>query len=294
MTQDPTVSVIVPHYADLHRLDVCLAALKRQTYPEGALEIIVADNGSPEGVAAVDAVIAQRARLVTVSERGAGPARNGAVSLATGDVLAFIDADCVADPDWVSCGIGGLSRGDVVGGRVDVLVRDESDLSGPEAFERVFAFDFKTYIERKKFTGAGNMFCLRTTFAAVGGFGSGISEDVEWSRRAQSLGYSLVYEPTAAVGHPARATWTELTLKWRRIHRETFALVCRRPGGRWIWLARTLATPLSIAVHLPRVWLTPKLASTRHRARASLTLARIRIWRFFDGLALMRRSPSSP
>jgi GT2 family glycosyltransferase len=235
VTIEPTVSIIVPHYDDLGRLDICLEALGRQTYRPTALDIIVADNGSPAGEAEVRRLIDGRATLVTVTERGAGPARNGAIALAKGEVLAFIDSDCVAEPDWVTHGVKAVARGDLVGGHVRVLVRDEGRMSGPEAFERVFAFDFKTYIEKKKFTGAGNMFCRREMFVAVGGFGTGISEDVEWSRRAQSQGFSLVYEPEAVVGHPARETWGELIAKWRRINRETFALTCRQPGGRWRW-----------------------------------------------------------
>jgi glycosyltransferase involved in cell wall biosynthesis len=294
VTSEPTVSIIVPHYNDLARLDTCLVALGRQTYPRSALEVVVADNGSPAGEAAVRRVIDGRATLVTVSERGAGPARNGAVAQSTGDVLAFIDADCVADPDWVACGVEALVRADVVGGNVRVLVRDENSMSGPEAFERVFAFNFKDYIEKKKFTGAGNMFCRRETFAVVAGFGTGISEDVEWSRRAQSRGFSLVYEPNAVVGHPARETWGELVAKWRRINRETFALTCRQPGGWWLWLARTLATPLSILVHLPVIWTSPKLSSPNQRIGASITLVQIRLWRFVDGLALLLQPPGTP
>ncbi len=284
---EPRVSIIVPHYNDLARLDLCLDALGSQTYPAAALEIIVADNESPAGEAEVQRVVEGRATLVTVAERGAGPARNGAVAHATGDVLAFIDADCVAEPDWIAQGVEALGRGDLVGGQVRVLVRDEAAMSGPEAFERVFAFDFKTYIEKKKFTGAGNMFCRREVFETVGGFGKEISEDVEWSRRAQSLGFSLIYEPQAIVGHPARVTWDELIAKWRRINRETFALSSRMRGGRWSWLARTLAMPLSVLIHLPVIWSSPKLSAADQRARASITLVRIRLWRMVDGLRLL-------
>jgi glycosyltransferase involved in cell wall biosynthesis len=76
----PKVSVIIPHYRDLARLDKCLTALGRQTYPRDCIEIIVADNASPEGETAVAAAIAGRSRLVVVREKGAGLARNGGVA----------------------------------------------------------------------------------------------------------------------------------------------------------------------------------------------------------------------
>ncbi|MDB5462770.1 MAG: hypothetical protein JWP23_1159, partial [Phenylobacterium sp.] len=142
----PKVSVIVPHYRDLSGLALCLSALGRQSYPKDRFEVIVADNASPEGPAAVAEVIAERARLVVVPEKGAGPARNGGVTASSGDVLAFIDSDCVAEPSWIEEGVKALESFDFVGGRVRVLVADPARVTPVEAFERVFAFDFKTYI----------------------------------------------------------------------------------------------------------------------------------------------------
>src|SRR5580692_8311496 len=135
------VSVIVPHYNDLASLDLCLAALARQTFPAEEREIIVADNASPQGEAAVAKVIANRARLVIVPQKGAGPARNGGVAVSTGDILAFTDSDCVPEPHWLERGIAALAHCDFAGGRVDVLVGDPAHMSAAEAFERVFAFD---------------------------------------------------------------------------------------------------------------------------------------------------------
>ena len=88
----PFVSVIVPHYQDLKALGVCLAALDAQTYPRDRFEIVIADNNSPVGIDAVAKVVAGRAKLVLVTQKGAGPARNGAVAASTGEVLASIPA----------------------------------------------------------------------------------------------------------------------------------------------------------------------------------------------------------
>ena len=58
------VSVVVPHYQDLERLDRCLAALEQQSMARDRYEIIVADNMSACGPDAVRCLIAGRARLV--------------------------------------------------------------------------------------------------------------------------------------------------------------------------------------------------------------------------------------
>jgi GT2 family glycosyltransferase len=248
--------------------------------------VIVGDNASPEGATAVADCIAGRARLVTIGERGAGPARNGAVAASRGRILAFIDSDCQADPRWLSEGLAALAGHDFIGGRVKVLVCDPERVTGAEAFERVFAFDFERYITRKGFTGAGNLFCSRATFDAVGGFRTGVSEDVEWSRRAIAAGFRLGYAPSAIVGHPARRNWAELQRKWRRVNAESYQLYAERSGGRLRWLLRSLALPASAVAHSPRVLVSKELTSIGQRLSALATLYRLRLWRFGDALRL--------
>ncbi|WP_293678613.1 glycosyltransferase [uncultured Phenylobacterium sp.] len=285
----PTVSVIIPHYNDLVGLDKCLNALQRQTYPSELVEVVVADNASPQGLESVERVAAGRAKVISVEERGAGPARNGAVAHATGEVLAFTDSDCVPEPQWLVEGVRGLDTYDFVGGSVTVLVEDEEHVTPPEAFERVFAFDFKTYIQVKGFTGSGNLFCAKPLFESVGGFRVGVSEDYEWSKRAQSHGHRLGYAPNAVVGHPARRTWAELTRKWKRLNVETYGLSEGQPLRRVKWLFRTLLLPASAVVHTPKVLFSPRLKTLSQRIDGLCVLYAIRFWRLQDALKLLLR-----
>ncbi len=282
----PLVSVIIPHYRDLGGLDRCLSALEAQTYPRDRFEIVVADNASPEGPQAVSGVIAGRAQLVVVTDRGAGPARNGGVAASKAPILAFTDSDCVPESQWLAEGLAALPNSDVVGGHVAVLVADSQRMTPEEAFESVFAFDFKTYIEKKGFTGAGNMFCSRMTFEAVGGFRVGMSEDLEWSHRARAAGFGLIYAPKATVKHPARRTWAELAGKWKRLNSETLALFLPRRGGRALWVLRSLLLPLSAVFHTPKVIASPNLTSWTQRLGALQVLYRLRLWRMVDALRL--------
>jgi len=290
VSSHPFVSVVIPHYRDLGGLALCLAALQRQTYPADRFEIIVADNNSPEGEAAVAKVIDGRARLIVVTEKGAGPARNGGVTLATGEILAFTDSDCVPEPAWLAEGIAALPAYDFIGGRVTVLVADKARMSPAEAFERVFAFDFKTYITKKGFTGAGNLFCSRKVFDAVGGFRASVSEDVEWSHRATGKGFRLGYAPAAIVGHPARRTWEELWAKWRRVNAETYGLYRERKAGRLKWLVRSLALPVSAVIHAPKVLASDQLDRMDQRMDAIGVLFKLRFIRLADAIALLRKA----
>lgn len=284
MPDAPRLSVIVPHYRDLKGLNLCLEALARQTWSE-PFEIVVADNNSPEGEAAVAAAIAGRAKLVVVTEKGAGPARNGGVAASSGEILAFTDCDCVPEPQWLEEGMGALQRADFVGGGVRVLVEDPKRVTPVEAFERVFAFDMRRYAEQEGFAGSGNLFVSRRVFDAVGGFRAAVSEDRDFSWRAAAAGYRLAYCDDARVGHPARRTWDELVGKWARINREAYALAADR-GETTRWVLRNLLLAPSILAHAPKVLFSPELVGVRQRRAALSVLARVRLWRLADSLKL--------
>ena len=279
MNAQPSVSVIIPHYNDLRGLAICLDALEKQSFP-GEFEIVVADNRSMVGIEAVRAVAGERARVVDAPVQGAGPARNAAVEQARAPFLAFIDSDCVAEPAWLSEGIAALQDYDIVGGQVTIVVGHSGEPSGTEAFEAVFAFDNKKYIEKKNFSGSGNLFCPREVFDRAGPFRTGVSEDMEWCHRAISQGFSLGFAPLAEVGHPPRRNWSELVTKWRRINRESYGVMVEKPGGRLLWLLRTWLLLPSIPVDLWRILRTERLHSVAARLRACGTLTRIRLWRF--------------
>src|SRR3546814_8414738 len=110
------ISVIVPHYDDVERLKLCLDALEAQSLLRSRFEIIVADNGSPGGKQVLAALIGDRARMVIVPEKGAGPARTGGAAEACGGILNLTDCDCLPEPVWLAHGVAALARYDMVGG----------------------------------------------------------------------------------------------------------------------------------------------------------------------------------
>jgi GT2 family glycosyltransferase len=250
-------------------------------------EIVVADNASPLSSDALADAIAGRARLIVVEERGAGPARNGAVGVAAGAILAFTDADCLPEPNWLSEGVKALQDYDVVGGGMKVLVEDERALTPVEAFERVFAFDNGGYVEKKGFSVTANLFCSARVFQRVGGFKVGVPEDLEWCHRATASGHSLGYAPGAVVGHPARRTWNELKGKWQRLNHESYGHHRTRSLGSIRWLARTWLLPLSALFHAPRILFSRRISSPALRVATVGLLFRLRLWRFFDAHRLL-------
>ncbi|WP_375291006.1 glycosyltransferase family 2 protein, partial [Qipengyuania sp.] len=176
-----------------------------------------------------------------------------------------------------------LARGDLVGGRIDVFTTAARP-SGADLFEQLFAFDQRGYIEGKGFTVTANLFCRRETFSAVGPFANGVSEDLEWCRRARRAGFSLVYEDEAVVRHPTRPDWISLQAKWRRLTREAFLLHRMEGGSRVGWALRQVAVAGSAAPHTLRVLRADLPVGDKVRAAGGLW--RIRTWRALEGLKL--------
>lgn len=124
-------------------------------------------------------------------------------------------------------------------------------------------------------------------FERVGGFGTGVSEDVDWSHRATGLNFRLGYAPEAIVGHPARRSWRELKNKWLRIHSESYALMILQDHGKWKWLLRALVLPFSAVVHSAKILRSRRIAGIRQKTGALAILYRLRFWRSFDAVRLL-------
>lgn len=96
----PFVSVIVPVYNGADTIAACLESLLKQTYPMDAYEVIVVENGSTDDTTRV--VEQYPVRLFHSEERGPASARNFGLARSEADIIAFTDADCIADSNWLS------------------------------------------------------------------------------------------------------------------------------------------------------------------------------------------------
>lgn len=272
----PDLAVIIPHYDDLRRLGTCLAALAPQLDAAGpAVEAVVVDNASPVDLGPLRAAH-PGIRFVTEPTKGAAAARNRGVRETVAPHLVFLDCDCVPAADWLATARQLIGSADVIGGRIDTFDETPPPRSGPEAFEAVFAFHQRAYIEKKGFSVTANLLTSRAVFVDVGDLIVGLSEDVDWCRRATAKGYSLVYADTLRVSHPTRPDWPALVKKWRRTTLEGFHLNGTTPAARAKWALRAVAVAGSAVVHLPKLLASDQLASGTERRRAALTLLRLR------------------
>jgi|SRR5665213_22829 len=289
---EPIVSVIIPHFNDFENLKSCLESVRLQSWPANAREIIVADNNSEGGVAAVERIASADTQVVSASQQGAGFARNAGVAVARGTIFAFLDSDCFAHQNWLAEGVTALNHFDYVGGRVITVANKETRITPAEAYEVVFAFNFKKYIEKDKFSGTGNLFVPRRVFEQVGPFRSSVSEDVEWCRRANTMHMRLGYAEKAIVEHAARREWRSLTRKWNRVLVETILLSRERPRWHLRWLGYTVVVAVSPLIHWVRPLLSPRLPGFRAKLMGIVGLIGIRAYRSYLMVRLLLIDPS--
>lgn len=215
------VSVIIPVYNDRRRLARCLEALQDQTYPEDRYEVVVVDNGSDESPARVTDRF-DNVRLAVEPRQGSYAARNRGLTVAEGEMLAFTDADCVPEPQWLERGVAcfaGTPECGMVAGHVKLTARRPGRPTACERYDQLFYLDQERAVKRGKYGATANLFTAKEVIRTVGPFDATLksSGDNEWGQRVHRAGFRQVYCPEAVVRHPARHSLKELLRKELRV-----------------------------------------------------------------------------
>jgi|GEM_PF-599764 glycosyltransferase involved in cell wall biosynthesis len=106
-TQMPMVSVIVPVYNGEVLLPLLLQSLSRLNHPSDRLEILIVNNNSSDRT--VEILAGSPFTILFEPTPGAGTARNTGIRQAKGEFLAFTDADCVVDSNWLKDLLAGFT-----------------------------------------------------------------------------------------------------------------------------------------------------------------------------------------
>ncbi len=236
----PDISVIIPVFND-DRLRLCLDALARQSIGQDRFEVVVVDNGSKTPPRA----LVERypfARYAEEATPGSYAARNHAMRLVRGRILAFTDSDCLPAEDWLEAALRRFDADEsliIIGGRIDVFPRDSGNPNSAELVDIAFGFDQERSIGEYKSAVTGNLIARREAFNKVGDFNQNLLSggDGEWCGRADKAGIPVVYGADVAVAHPARASLRELILKQRRTVAGKVAISANRtPRTRSFWV----------------------------------------------------------
>ncbi len=244
-------------------------------------EIIVVDNGSreiPKEICSAHPSV----QLLSETEPGPGPARNTGIAAAKGDILAFIDADCLADPNWLAAAEQTLAnpQAQILGGDVRIAYVNPDRLTMLEAYESIYAYRMDRYIAREGYTGTGNLVIWREVAEAVGPFaGIGVAEDKDWGQRATAQRYTIQYVPEMKVYHPARTDFASMRAKWDRHIAHEYIASKKSVIGRLRFILKALAMMLSPVAEVPRILTCDRVSGARSRAFALAGLTRIRFYR---------------
>jgi glycosyltransferase involved in cell wall biosynthesis len=213
------VTAVVAVRNDPVGLNHTLAALRDQSLDAGQFEVVVVDDASSDGTAAVARTFAGVRVIVMNDRRGSYAARNRGLALARGRYIAITDADCRPHPDWLEQGLSYLARDEqaVIGGHISMPLPQRPSLAA--MVDVIHHLDQQRYVEESGCAVTANLFASAATFASVGGFNDRMqsSGDVEWTRRARLAGHRLVFAPEAVVVHPPRSEARALLRKARRV-----------------------------------------------------------------------------
>jgi glycosyltransferase involved in cell wall biosynthesis len=288
------LSVVIPHLNQPDKLARCLKSVCSQTMPRSDYEVIVVDNGSvhmPQ-----NECDQYNARLLLEPEPGPGPARNTGIAAAECGLIAFIDSDCLADANWLSSAFATFSNPNVqiVGGDVRIAYVDPDNLTALEAYESVFGYRQKLYIERMGFSATLNMAFRKSAFGKVGPFrGIAFAEDRDWGLRASQLGLRTDYLPDMKVFHPARTSMDQLRAKWNRHVMHDFAETRGSKVRLMTWYAKALAVALSPAIDFITIIKSNRLLTLKARWAATVALTQIRLYRSGRMLSMAVQSKNS-
>jgi glycosyltransferase involved in cell wall biosynthesis len=208
---DPTVSVIVPTRNRAEYVRQLLDALAGQSYAASKLEVIVVDNDSTDNIEAIVREAAEHSgrNIRYVRKRNDGPAasRNRGAELATGEILAFTDSDCLPAANWLTEGVHAFDRpeiGVVCGPIIPV------DVGRGDPF---FVHQILPVTREEGLFPTANVFYRRECFLRLGGFDETLrtypwgqpigGDDTEFAWRVKRSGYQSAFVASASVRHQA-------------------------------------------------------------------------------------------
>jgi glycosyltransferase involved in cell wall biosynthesis len=203
----PRVSVVVCAYNAERTMDRCLASLAVLNYPD--YEVIVVNDGSRDRTREI-AEGYDYCRIINQPNKGLSVARNVGAEAATGEIVAYTDSDCVADPDWLTYLVAKMEASDLAACGGPNFPPPEDDVVpaavavAPGGPTHVLISD-----EVAEHIAGCNMAFRREVLLQLGGFDPvyrAAGDDVDICWRFQDAGHTIGFSPAAVVWHFRRNT----------------------------------------------------------------------------------------
>ena len=187
MKEQPMVTVIVPAYNSAITIACCLESVCAQNYPKERFTVVVVDHASSDGTGAIARSYADRVHPKIGGTISA--VRNLGALQADGEIYAFVDSDCIVDPDWLAAAVEVL-RDPSVGAT-------GSGYLTPETFtwvEKAWLYELKRAPFKTGFLPGGNLIVRGEVFKAIGGFDESLitGEDADICSRINRSGHPVI------------------------------------------------------------------------------------------------------
>ena len=269
-SRTPRLSVIIPNWNGARLLPACLNALRRQIC--GDHEVIVVDNASRDESCALIAHAYPEVRLLRLeTNRGLTGGCNAGIALARGEIIALLNNDTEADPQWLQALAEALDRHPEAGSAATkILLYDRrdtlnsaGDIYGKDGIPNsrgVWQKDTGQFEEETWVFGAcgGAAAYRREMLEQIGLFDESFfmyCEDVDLAWRAQIAGWRCIYAPQAVIYHRLSATGGGPLASFYTGRNTLYVLAKDVPLAlrRKHW-PRMVAAQLRIAAEAARAW----------------------------------------
>jgi len=203
----PHVSVIVCAFNAAATLDDCLESLGKLTYP--TYEVILVNDGSRDRTSEIGRGY-PFVRVIDTPNRGLSAARNVGLAEATGEIVAYTDADARVDPDWLTFLVQPFLTSDVVGsGGPNVVPDDDPPMA--QCIARAPGEPTHVLLDDRtaEHVPGCNMAFRRDALLAIGGFNPvylRAGDDVDACWRLQARGWKIGFAAAALVWHHHRSS----------------------------------------------------------------------------------------
>lgn len=196
----PDVSVIIPALNEEKVIGKCLQALLRNRLPKNQFEVIIVDNGSWDRTieTANGFVASLPLKILEYKNVHISALRNRGAEFAAGKILAFLDADCLAPPEWLGYAASLLNAEPGVFGAHYRIPGDATWVG------RIWTDDrFHGKEGRVSYVPAGDLILHKDVFRVLGGFDESIqtNEDFDLCHRARHAGLTVESRPELSVVH---------------------------------------------------------------------------------------------
>jgi glycosyltransferase involved in cell wall biosynthesis len=228
----PFVSVVLPVRNGERTIGDCLTSILKAEYPSHRREVVVVDNASTDRTAEI--IKWHPVRYVYETRLGRSAARNRGIKESRGDIVAFIDADCVASTRWLRELAAGFSEDGVCGVAGEILAYPPATPA-----ERYYAMSRArpqaAAVNRSRpFAVTANVAFRKEAFDRIGLFDPRFpsGQDMDFGWRFFDAGLRLVYRERAVVFHRHRPTGWSL-FKQYFFRAQGWALLHQKYGLPW-------------------------------------------------------------